>query len=68
MHKKGESKCVSLGPPKMWWPSGDAVFQNQDKKYLTHIVMMSHLIPYTFQLYRPKLHQSVVLQALKVRA
>ena len=34
---------------------------------LTHIDMTSHLISNTSRFYRPKLHQSVVLQALRVR-
>ena len=53
---------VCFGPPKMGWPSADAIFQNQDKKDLTHIDMMNHLIPNTSRFYLPKLHQSVVLQ------
>ena len=30
--KGAGNKCISLGLPKMGWPSEDAIFQNQDKK------------------------------------
>ena len=51
-----KASASALGHPM------DAIFQNQDKKDLTHIDMMNHLIPNTSQFYIPKLHQSVVLQ------
>ena len=63
--KRGGSKCVSLGPLKIGWPNGDQIFQKI--KDLIHIDMMNYLIPNTYQFYKPKLHQSVMLQGLKVR-
>ena len=71
MHKKsGEQVCL-LRAAENGGGGGckeTQFFKIKIKKNLTHIDMMSHLIPNSSRFYRPKLHQSVVLQTLKVRA